>query len=186
MSWVSLLRGQLITVPTPDARSDRGWLLWGRRGTCEDRTGEWAEEAEGQSASVPPRQALQAVQGDLRVCLQPVRASPEQPAGDWGSPDAGGMFPPDFLITEQFLPLTETARPSTWILRRFVGMTHVGPHHGESYALWFGFACRARREMMRKREKFPPASGKMLGLSPGLIWKWGRGGAPSHRFSGTP
>ena len=120
---------------------------------------------------VPPRQALQGVQGDLPVCLQPVRASPEQPASNWGSPDAGGMFPPDFLIIEQFLPLTEIARPSTWILRRFVGMTHMGPHHGERHGLWFGFACQARREMTRKREKFPPASGKTLGLSPGLIWK---------------
>ena len=134
---------------------------------------------------LPPRQGLQGVEGDLCLCLQPVRASPEQLATR-GSPDTGAMFPPDFLTIEQFLPLTETARPSTWILRQFVGMTHVGPHHGESHGLWFGFACRARREMMRNKEKFPPASGKVLGLSPGLIWKWGRGSAPSRRFSGTP
>lgn len=182
MSWVSLLRGQLITVPTPDARSDRGEE--GERVRTEPGSG--LKRLRAGAPPVPPRQALQGVQGDLPVCLQPVRASPEQPASNWGSPDAGGMFPPDFLIIEQFLPLTEIARPSTWILRRFVGMTHMGPHHGERHGLWFGFACQARREMMRKREKFPPASGKTLGLSPGLIWKWGRGGAPSHRFSGTP
>ena len=134
---------------------------------------------------VPPRQALQGVEGDLHVCLQLARASPEQRATR-GEPRHWGMFPLDFLTIEQFLLLTETAHPSTWILRRFVGMTHMGPHHGESHGLWFGFACRARREMMRNREKFPPASGKMLSLSLGLIWKWGRGSAPSHRFSGTP
>ena len=75
--------------------------------------------------------------------------------------------------------------PSTWVLRWFAGMTHVGLHDRESHGLWFGLFCQAKRERMRNRKKFSPVSPKNQGrpLSPTL--KWRRGGTTSHRFSGA-
>ena len=65
------------------------------------------------------------------------------------------MFPPDFLTIEQFLPLTETARPSTWILRQFVG----NDSHGASswrkpwFMVWFCLSSKAGDD--EKQRKVP-------------------------------
>lgn len=80
------------------------------------------------------------------------------------SPDSGDIFPLEFLIIEQLL-LPKGTSSSTWILKWFVAMTHVGLHDGESHGLWFGLSSKVGD--YEKQEQVPTkVSGEQWSKSP--------------------